>query len=59
MPANPVVENAVEPCRVCGSVDFNLQCPHCLEILLTSGQTFSERIGYSEPPAGEALMKLG
>jgi len=39
-----VVEEAIEPCRVCGSVEFNLSCEHCREILLTSGQSLSEPV---------------
>lgn len=37
-----VVEEAIEPCQVCGSIEFNLNCEHCREILLTSGQSLSE-----------------
>jgi hypothetical protein len=42
MQENCVVEEAIEPCRVCGSIEFNLSCEHCREILLTSGQSSSE-----------------
>jgi len=41
---NCVVEEAIEPCRVCGSIEFNLSCEHCREILLASGQSLSESV---------------
>ena len=43
MQENTLVEEAIEPCRVCGSIEFNLSCEHCREILLTSGKSFSDR----------------
>jgi len=51
MPESTVIEQAIEPCQVCGSIEFNLSCPHCREILLTSGQMFTECVAYGEPPA--------
>lgn len=51
MRENCVVEEAIEPCQACGSIEFNLNCWQCREALLASGQPLSERTSEGERAA--------
>ncbi len=52
MQDNCAVQDTIEPCCVCGSVEFNLNCQHCREILLISGKPLNERGMDGERAAG-------